>query len=72
MLVCNLRKISFEKDIRSISELERITKVSRPTLQKMYDNVSLETIKIESLLKVCKGLKIGLFELIEYNENSGV
>lgn len=67
MLKCNLRKICFDKDIRSISELQRITNISRPTLYKMYDNHDILTIKAEIFDIVCNKLNLEkLSDLIEY------
>lgn len=72
ILKCNLRKLAFDRDIRSISELQRITGVSRPTLYKMYDNRDLETIKMESYKIVCKKLECKkLNELIEFEDEAG-
>lgn len=72
MIKCNLRKICFEKDIRTISELQRITGVSRPTLYKMFDNKDLLTVKLESFNIVLNKLHIKkLSDLIEYvDENT--
>ncbi len=66
-LVCNLRKIAFDKNIDNKAELGRIIGISKPTLYKMYDNKNLGTIKLESFIKVCDALKLtSLSELIEY------
>ncbi len=66
MIKCNLRKICFDKDIRSISELQRITGISRPTLYKLFDNKDVNTIKFESIDVICNKLNINLDDLVEH------
>ena len=67
MIKSNLRKICFDRNIRSISELQRITNVSRPTLYKLYDNKGVDTIRLDILATICTKLDItNLEELIEF------
>lgn len=71
MIKCNLRKICFEKDIRSVSELERIIGLTRPTLYKMFNNDNIDSVKMGSFDMVCKKLHIkNLSELIEFVEDT--
>lgn len=69
MLKCNLRKICFDQDIKSISELQRITGISRPTLYKMFLNKDVDTIKLDTINIICIKLNLSsITELIEYSK----
>lgn len=64
---CNLRKLMYERKIRTISALVRLTGVSRIALSKLYDEKELSSIKVETYIKVCDGFGCSLHELLEYN-----
>ena len=69
MINCNLRKICFDKDIRTITELSSITNISRPTLYKLFNNENVHSVKLEILNTVCKTLDCKILDLIEYTED---
>ena len=61
----NLRILMAEKEIRSISELQRITKISRGTLEKLYASERLDTVSLKFIEILCVFFKCGIEELIE-------
>ncbi|MED4353581.1 helix-turn-helix transcriptional regulator [Schinkia azotoformans] len=73
MIKNNLRIIMAEKMIDSITELMQATGLSRNALNKLWHNQDIETVKLETLIKICQTLNIPLSKLIEYyptNENN--
>ena len=67
VLKCYLRHRMADKKIDDITELMKISGVSRNPINKLYRGVNLETIKIETLIKLCDALGCNLSNLIEYN-----
>lgn len=61
-----LRVVMANKRIDSISELIEITGVSRNSLNKLWHNEDVESIKLETLVKICRALDIELNQLITY------
>ena len=57
-----------DKNIDDITELIRLSKVSRNSINKLYRGKDLETVKIETLIKLCNALDCKLSELIEYTK----
>ncbi|MEH7464826.1 helix-turn-helix transcriptional regulator [Bacillus thuringiensis] len=75
-LKSNLRFIMAEQMINNISGLIKQTGISRNSLNKLWKNEELETLKLETLVKVCEALNVSLYDLIEYipddsSENNG-
>jgi putative transcriptional regulator len=68
MIKSNLRRICFDRDIRSIAELQRLTNISRPTLYKLYENKDVNTIKLDTICTICNALDIQLSDLIGFNK----
>ncbi len=68
MLRCNLRLILAEKKIDSITEVVELSKVSRNSIAKLYHEKEIETLKLETLFKLCDALHCSLSELIEYTQ----
>ena len=66
MLKCNLRKLMAERKIDDISDLMRLSAVSRNSINKLYRENDIETIKLETLMKLCNALRCNLSDLIEY------
>jgi len=66
MLKCNLRLLMAEHKIDDITSLMERCNVSRNAVNKLYKEVELETVKLETLIKICDGLSCKLSALIEY------
>jgi len=66
MLKCNLRKIMAERKIDDISDLMRLSGVSRNSINKLYKEFDIETIKLDTLMKLCNALRCKLSDMIEY------
>ena len=66
MLKCNLRKLMAERKIDDISDLMRLSGVSRNSINKLYRENDIETIKLETLMKLCNALRCKLSDMIEY------
>lgn len=43
-----------------------ITGLSRNALNKLWHDTEVETVKLETLLKICDSLEVSLSELVEY------
>lgn len=66
MLKSKLRYLMADKKINSLSELIRQSQISRETLNKLYHEEKLETIKLEMITKLCDFFQCTLSDLIEY------
>lgn len=66
MLKSKLRHLMADKKINSLSELIRQAKISRETLNKLYHEEKLETLKLEMVIKVCEFFNCDIQDLIEY------
>lgn len=62
----NLRIVMAKKRIDSISELIKITGVSRNALNKLWHNENMDSVKLGTLMTICDKLEVNLSELIEY------
>ena len=62
----NLRILMAEKRIDNISVLMEATGLSRNALSKLWKNQDIETVKLETLIQICKPLNVRLSELVEY------
>lgn len=58
-----------KKRIDNLSELIKVTGVSRNSLNKLWHNEDLETVKLGTLIKICDSLDINLNELIDYKKS---
>ena len=67
MLRCNLRFWMAELQLNSVSDVMKITGLSRKTIAKLRDEEELETVELGTLLTVCQSFNRSLRELIEYN-----
>lgn len=64
---CNLRRIMYEQDIKTIAEVIRLTGVNnRQALTRMYRNRELERVEVMTYIKVCQALKCSLGEILEF------
>lgn len=62
----HLRIIMAEKRIDNVRDLMNITGLSRNSLNKLWHNEDLESLKLGTLMIVCDKLEIKLSELVEY------
>ncbi|MCI1763630.1 helix-turn-helix domain-containing protein [Heyndrickxia oleronia] len=66
MIKCNIRRLMADQRIDDISELIRMSGVSRNSINKLYREQDIETIKLETLMKICDTFNVRLSELLEY------
>ncbi len=66
MLKCNITHLMIDNEIKSVFELMKITGLSRETVNKLFKIKDIETIKFESIMRVCNSLHCKLSDLIEY------
>lgn len=62
----NLRIVMAKQRIDSVSELMKITGLSRNALNKLWHNENMESVKLGTLMIICDSLGIKLSDLIEY------
>ncbi|MEB8704393.1 helix-turn-helix transcriptional regulator [Bacillus cereus] len=65
-LVNNIRMIMAQKNIDNISDLVRITGVSRNSINKLWHNENVSSLKLDTLITICEKLDVELLDLIEY------
>ncbi|MED3045940.1 helix-turn-helix transcriptional regulator [Bacillus thuringiensis] len=65
-VVSNIRMIMAKKNIDNISDLVRITGVSRNSINKLWRNDNVSSLRIDTLLPICEKLNVKLSDLIEY------
>ncbi|MGU9504952.1 helix-turn-helix domain-containing protein [Bacillus paralicheniformis] len=58
--------IMAKKNIDNISELVRITGVSRNSINKLWHNENVSSLKLDTLITICEKLDVELSDLIEY------
>lgn len=66
MIKSKIRHLMADKKINSLSALIRETKISRETLNKLYHEEKLESLKLEMIIKVCEYFDCDISDLIEY------
>ncbi|AIQ19820.1 transcriptional regulator [Paenibacillus sp. FSL H7-0357] len=66
MLKSNLRVLMAKHRIDDITELMEKSGLSRNSINKLYREAHLETIKLETLFKLCDMFQCKLSDLIEY------
>lgn len=66
MLKCNLRLLMAENKIDDITSLMERCNVSRNAVNKLYKENQLETVKLQTLIKICEGFDCKLSDLIEF------
>ena len=62
----NLRILMAEKRIDNITVLMETTGLSRNALSKLWRNQDIQTVKLETLIQICRPLKVKLSDLVEY------
>ncbi len=58
--------IMAKKNIDNISDLVRITGVSRNSINKLWHNENVSSLKLDTLITICEKLDVELLDLIEY------
>lgn len=66
MLKSKLRHLMADKKINSLSALIRDSEISRETLNKLYHEEKMETLKLEMIVKICEYFNCNIQDLIEY------
>lgn len=66
MLKIKIQYLMIDNRIKSVSELSRKTNINRNTLNKLVNETKLETVKLETYLKLCNFFNCSLNDLIEY------
>lgn len=66
MIKCNLRRLMADHRIDDISELMKLSGLSRNSINKLYRENGVESTKLETLFKLCNVFGCKLSELIEY------
>jgi len=69
MLKSYLRHRMADRRIDDITQLIEISGVSRNSINKLFRGANLETLKLETLIKLCDALECNLSDLIEYKFN---
>ncbi|WP_242298759.1 helix-turn-helix transcriptional regulator [Bacillus cereus group sp. BfR-BA-01424] len=65
-LANNIRMIMAQKKIDNIAELIRITGVSRNSINKLWHNENVSSLRLDTLITICEKLDVKLSDLIEY------
>lgn len=68
-LVNNIRMIMAKKNIDNVSDLVRITGVSRNSINKLWHNENVSSLRLDTLISICEKLDLKLSELIEFVPN---
>lgn len=69
MLKCNLRRLMADHKIDDISELMKLSGLSRNSINKLYRENDIESTKLETLFKLCNVFGCKLSDLIEYTSD---
>ena len=66
MLKSKLGYLMLDQQIKSVSALAEKVDLSRETLRKIYNGTKLETLNLETIVKLCKFFNCQIQDLIEY------
>lgn len=66
MIKSKLGYIMLDKKIKSVSELARLTNISRDTLTKLYNETKVDTVSLGMIFKLCDFFDCEIQDLIEY------
>lgn len=66
MVKCHLRRLMADQKIDDITQLMKLSGLSRNAINKLYREENIETIKMETLFKLCDTFRCSLSDLIEY------
>ncbi|HGK2418561.1 TPA: helix-turn-helix domain-containing protein, partial [Streptococcus pneumoniae] len=62
-VVNNIRMIMAQKNIDNITELMKITGVSRNSINKLWHNENVSSLRLDTLLMICETLDLKLSDL---------
>ncbi|GAA2625422.1 MULTISPECIES: helix-turn-helix domain-containing protein [Bacillus cereus group] len=65
-VVNNIRMIMAQKNIDNITELMKITGVSRNSINKLWHNEKVSSLRLDTLLMICETLDLKLSDLVEF------
>lgn len=66
MLKSKLGYLMLDHQIKSVSALAEQIDLSRETLRKIYNGTKLETLNLETIVKLCKFFKCEIQDIIQY------
>lgn len=66
MLKSKLGYLMLDHQIKNVSALAERVDLSRETLRKIYNGTKLETLNLETIVKLCKFFNCQIQDLIEY------
>ena len=66
MIKCKLRIFMAEKKIDNITDLMGMTGLSRNAINRLYKEIELEKVNMETLIKLCNIFNCKLSDLFEY------
>ncbi len=72
MIKSKLGYIMLDKKIKSVSELARLTNISRDTLTKLYNETKVDTVSLGMIFKLCDFFDCEIQDLIEYIPNKEI
>ncbi|MEG1778875.1 MAG: helix-turn-helix transcriptional regulator [Oscillospiraceae bacterium] len=70
MLKSYLRHRMADKRIDDITDLMQLSGVSRNSINKLYRGTDLETLKLDTLMRLCDALECKFSDLVEYTPNN--
>ena len=66
MLQVNLRILMAHNKIDNVSQLAKLIGITPGPIHNLYKETNVESLKLETLIKICNGLECSLSDLIEY------
>ncbi len=66
MVKIKLQYVMLDRKIKSVAELSRETGINENTIAKLVNEKNLESLKLETLFKLCNYLNCPLSDLMEY------
>lgn len=66
MIKAKLGYLMLDHKIKSVTMLARETGISRETLRKIYNETKLESLSLETIVKLCEFFNCKIQDLIEY------
>ena len=66
MIKCNIRIFMAKNKIDNITDLMELSGLSRNAINRLYREIELEKVTMETLIKLCDTFNCNLSELFEY------